>query len=189
MIDININYLVIEINNIISNKIKYDKLTITFAYAFFEIIDDLHFINDTFLFILNHLKYYINCTIDFDLYEYIMKHNVEINTTNFISQMSSVLLSSCDSITSLTSQINKDTYLIHTIIDSNIDIKKITDVFNYYDFNKDGLISALDVILYLKNPQPKKPIIFFPYINVIINLIYNSYKKIELHEFIYYFEY
>lgn len=189
MIDININHLVIDINNIIANKYQYDKLTIVYAYAFFEIIDDIHHIDETFMFVLNYLKNYMKCAIEFDYYEYIMKHRIEINIYNFISQMSGVLLSSTESLTSLSSNINKDTLLIHTALDNNTNIERMMEVFNYYDINKDGFISAIDVVVYLSIPKLHNIVTYLPYIPTIINLIYHSYKKIEPHEFMYYFDY
>lgn len=189
MIDININHLVIDINNIIANKYQYSKLTIVYAYSFFEIIEDMHYIDKTFIFILNYLRNFVKCAIEFEYYEYIMKYKIEVNIYNFISQMSGVLLSSTESLTSLSSNINKDTLLIHNVLDNNINIERMMEVFDYYDINKDGFISAIDVVLYLSSQHPRNIVVYLPYIPTIINLIYNSYKKIELHEFMYYFDY
>lgn len=189
MIDINVNHLIVDINDMIRNKHNYDKITIVFAHAFMEIIDNIENIDETFMFIIGNLKQYMKCSIEFDFYLYIMKHNIRINVSNYMSQMSAILLNSTESLTSISSNVNRDTILIHNVIDNDINISRMKNIFDYFDMNKDGFISPIDVILFLQSNQNNNVITYLPYINTISNLIFNSYKKIELHEFVYYFDY
>ena len=162
--EININYIHNELNIIITDNKKHTGKTVLYALAALEIISiiqNTYIIPFQFIKILNYLKNYMNFYIDFDflLYVYenkrkvILKHNAdeeleEFEQSNIFDNINDMLKKDAEILNSIINN-NNTTNDEYGKIDKNV-IKLSKKLFNIIDKDKDGYISALDILHLIK---------------------------------------
>lgn len=200
MINLDIRCVIREVNKIISNYKKHDTEITLYALGILEIISLAKITNNLSQKIIKYLRFiknYINCHIDFELLNYIIRNNKKIKlkediSYDNISSASSSLSSSSNSILSesfdldekIAEMLKSDSLYVNKIIDESeykinddygtVDIVTINlskKLFSLLDRNKDGYISASDAIEIIEMSK-KNPLIFeFSFSNTMIQLL------------------
>ena len=153
----NINNIVNEVNIIIKNKNKYNVKTILYALGVREQIETMKstcIIDPIFIQLLEYLKSYISCYIDMDLLKYVCLHKKKIilpdeSLTSSNGTNSSASSSQEDLNGAIEKMIISDSIAVNKIIESSNDKSKqlfAEKIFNLLDFDKNGYITALDII-------------------------------------------
>lgn len=148
--EIDINHINNELNIIINNK-KHTHKIILYALAALElisIIQNTHIIPLKFIKIMEYLKSYMDCYIDFDLLLYIHENkkkvvlNQDFESSNIFDRIDDMLREDAEILNTFIGDINKDEY---GTIDENV-IRITKKLFNIIDNDKDGYIGALDIL-------------------------------------------
>ena len=199
MLKIDITYIEEEAKYIMLNKISYIDEIILYALAFFEtiiIIDNTNKLSDIFIKILYKLQPHIKCCIDFDFLKYV--NNTNNNVTLLYNKLdsSNILYNSSNSNYSTVNMEDKinnmlmiDSNLITELLENNDMIlrnddygeinndviDKAKELFNLIDINKDGYISAIDII---QVDKPHQLVFDSKIINILL-----LYGKIDFNQF------
>lgn len=189
LMKININYISAELNNIINKYTEYPYKIVLYCLAAQEIIYIIRKTNNIpimFIKIIEHLKKYLNCYIDFDLLLYVSKNNKKIVLEEDIYD---------DLAERIQDMLVEDSILLDNIISNNIQKdaygkvrKNVSNIahklFNNMDQNKDGYITAIDIVR-ISNMCDKYTLIFEH--NFIQTMTYILVKKkyIDYYTFLY----
>jgi len=157
-----------ELNKIIKNRKRYSSRIILYALAAIELISTKIISNDLIK-LLENLKEYLDCYIDFELLTYYVIHKKSITLTERVNRESNDddLDQEIDNFDDL---LKKDMLLFNSIVgndESNYDeygeigcdvINASRELFNLLDQNGDGYISAVDA-LYISKVNKEHPLI------------------------------
>jgi hypothetical protein len=165
--ELNISCIIDELFNIVKDHHNYSTDVVLYSLGLIELVDIVNNINllpIEFIKYLKKIKNSIKCYIDFDYlyYFYKNKKSVYIQNINLSSSSSFSSISNLDH--EIENMIKDDTQLVNEIVDYENNLLKIDDygkinkgllkivklLFDLFDFNQDGYISALDTIKILE---------------------------------------
>lgn len=184
-----------EISNIINNRKKYNPYISLICLALKEMItkiNDTHILSTEFVTYLTFVKEYIQCDIDFDLLTYLCNNDKYVNISDsaesLYSNLSYSISSSSDDLDNkITKMLINDFETVNKISQSRARNNNINvtakNVFDIIDYDNDGMISALDLLITIDNN--KKITLKEDFINSMINiLITYSHDKIHFNIFL-----
>lgn len=203
MIKLDISHIYNELNIIITNNKKYLSETILYAIAALEIvniIEDENIIPFKFIEIMQYLKQYVNCYIDFDLITYICKTNklvsIDLDKNNYIEK---IYDRSYNIYTEIEDMLKKDNEMLNNIINEKEDNDEIDEygkidknvifiskrLFDLIDKNKMGYLTALDILRLLNINNDFILLLNDNFYNDMIYILLRD-KKIDYNSFIKY---
>jgi Ca2+-binding EF-hand superfamily protein len=189
-----------EISTIINNKNKYNSYIVLICLALKELvlkIKETFLISSDFIMYLTHIREYIQCDINFNLLAYLCNNKKIIkmidNSELFNPNLSYSISSSSDDLENkITKMLYNDLTIINKIYNlyNNDDINIIAkNIFDMVDYDSDGIISALDLLIVVNNNSNSNninsdTILTDDFVNSIINLLlHNSCDKITFELF------